>query len=876
MPVFGANKTNCPRDDALISEILNYKSGSVDKFLKYDCLSDGSAKWHPFYWAVVSRGRPGNVKAAKAMLEADPSLVDFVNEYGKNILEVVVGSCCSSAPSDWWGNYKGRPLVNKEMAEALIDKGADVNMIVNDKVQVKYGGVPIKGTLLDYVRLIQTGDMCKQNGKSECARIEKLLTDRRAKTYEELNPTIQQQKPEQCPNGQIIKGTNCVNCKPCQTEHASCTVSSDGKADCMYNVQCERGYGDKRFDGEYLPGGGYNAKCTPNKYKITLNLNSGNGCDNDIHEFGKDLKIGCKPVRDNYDFAGWSQSDSEDDVAPEITIAANDIGNKVYYAQWKTAKQPKTEQRTEPKPNEYKYKFVLGDAVTIKNGCEDGTYKENETVTVKCEVARQGYTLESWHLTNKDGEIINMPYPIEKGAQGDITFYAKWRKNEVRSAPATDPCADANKTEMHATELGDDCKPTKCEKGYVLKDNECVQCPPCKNKTVTCDISVQNNQCVYKTECKNSGEIISDDGTSNANCVPDTSQEHNDSQTDLLVKGDERDANETRYNIDYNFDEGHLDDVELPTEYVAGQELIITEKEPIRENYIFDGWCLDGRAECDKVMKILDTDTGDKKFVAKWVAKNDTNPAVVENQSNDENNKKDSQTPKPQVDNSQRVADAEKAYNAAYDAEQSTENRILGGTTIAATGLGGMQLAQGLAEQAADRAAEEDMKAYIATFKCSIGEKGPKNYNGGTKGITTPVLTQFTDLYQDYKNTAGQLKIRKEALGMTPGIEAELVLEAKDTDSLYDDVGHGIENRTQASLYRSLTGDADDANALNDKKETSATRVKGGAAAVGAGVVGGVAGNLLINHNDSNDKVELDIDKAKELINQYGNKNITQ
>ena len=96
----------------------------------------------------------------------------------------------------------------------------------------------------------------------------------------------------------------------------------------------------------------------------------------------------------------------------------------------------------------------------------------------------------------------------------------------------------------------------------------------------------------------------------------------------------------------------------------------------------------------------------------------------------------------------------------------------------------------------------------------------------------------------------------------------------KDTDTLYDDVGHGIENRTQASLYRSLTGDADDANALNDQKETSATRVKGGAAAAGLGVVGGVAGNLLINHTDSNDKVELDIDKAKELINQLGNKNI--
>jgi len=192
------------------------------------------------------------------------------------------------------------------------------------------------------------------------------------------------------------------------------------------------------------------------------------------------------------------------------------------------------------------------------------------------------------------------------------------------------------------------------------------------------------------------------------------------------------------------------------------------------------------------------------------------------------------------------------------ETEKSMENRILGGATIAATGLGGMQLAQGLAEQAADRAAEEDMNAYIATFKCSIGEKGPKNYNGGTKGITTPVLTQFTDLYQDYKKTAGQLKIRKEALGMTPGIEAELVLEAKDTDSLYDDVGHGIENGTQASLYRSLTGSADDANALNDQKETSATRVKGGAIATAAGVVAGIVGNKIINNGKG--------DKSKEIL----------
>ncbi|MBQ9539991.1 MAG: carboxypeptidase-like regulatory domain-containing protein [Alphaproteobacteria bacterium] len=221
-----------------------------------------------------------------------------------------------------------------------------------------------------------------------------------------------------------------------------------------------------------------------------------------------------------------------------------------------------------------------------------------------------------------------------------------------------------------------------------------------------------------------------------------------------------------------------------------------------------------------------------------------------------------SQNVKP-TDNSKQIADAEKSYNDARERENSLENRMLGGATMAATGIGGMQLAQGLAEQNADKKTEQDMAAYLATFQCKVGDNGGRSYSGGEMGIEVAGTNQLTGLYQQYVDLAASLKERKNALGMAPGIESQVVMD-KANMGLYDaEGGKGIENGTYASLYRASRGNETDANKLADQQNTSATRVKGGAIAAGVGAIGGAIGNAIINSGDDDDETVTEEDCKK-------------
>ena len=219
--------------------------------------------------------------------------------------------------------------------------------------------------------------------------------------------------------------------------------------------------------------------------------------------------------------------------------------------------------------------------------------------------------------------------------------------------------------------------------------------------------------------------------------------------------------------------------------------------------------------------------------------------------SGDTSNASTPESPTHQTDNAQdiAIANAEDAYQKAKNKEQSTANKMLGGLTMAATGIGGMELAQGLAEKSADAAAEQDMAAYLATFTCYIGDKGGNSYKGGDKGIEVSGGNQLASLYQQYVDLAADLKERKNALGMAPGIESAVVMD-KANMGLYDDgAGRGIENGTYASLYRASKGNEKDKTKLDDTKNTSSTRVKASSIAAGVGTVGGLVGDTIINND---------------------------
>ena len=211
----------------------------------------------------------------------------------------------------------------------------------------------------------------------------------------------------------------------------------------------------------------------------------------------------------------------------------------------------------------------------------------------------------------------------------------------------------------------------------------------------------------------------------------------------------------------------------------------------------------------------------------------------------------------------QKIADLAKNASAMTKTEQSTANKLLGGASIAATGIGGMQLASAIAENRADDAAERDMAAYLATFRCDYGQG--RNIMGGETDVQLPGGNNLIELKQQFMELATDLKTRKDALEMTPGIESEVILDSA-TMGLYDDESLGITDGAYTSLSRALS-DPDSADAAEWAQQRSDTKsqLTTGAVMAGVGIVGGVVGNLLINRDAPDEK-------SDEIIAEYEEK----
>lgn len=211
---------------------------------------------------------------------------------------------------------------------------------------------------------------------------------------------------------------------------------------------------------------------------------------------------------------------------------------------------------------------------------------------------------------------------------------------------------------------------------------------------------------------------------------------------------------------------------------------------------------------------------------------------------------------------------AEDDYKAARDKEQSKENKMLTAGTVAATGIGGMELARGLAEQSADRKSAAAMDAYIGTMRCEYGDgKSVKTIDVKDTSIELPGGNDLTQLRTQYLALAGDLKARKTALGMKPGIESEEILD-KSQLGLYDDENTGITSGHEASLYRAQMYESEtDQSKLDDAAKKSQNRVIGGAIAAGVGVAGGIVGDSAIN-GKLGEKIKENKDR-KSIISEF-------
>ncbi len=207
----------------------------------------------------------------------------------------------------------------------------------------------------------------------------------------------------------------------------------------------------------------------------------------------------------------------------------------------------------------------------------------------------------------------------------------------------------------------------------------------------------------------------------------------------------------------------------------------------------------------------------------------------------------------------------EENYQAMQDKETSFENRMLGAAGIGTVGIGGMMAASALAEQNADKNADADMQAYLSTFSCTYPGGNAK---GGQTGIELPGANQLIGLYTQYVDLANDLKERKTALGLTPGIESEIILD-KANMNLYDNDSNGIENGTYASLYRASKGNTQDINKINKQKESTSKQLKIGAGVAAAGAIATTAANYAINHDNKNKSDELLAERQKLLKDKY-------
>lgn len=216
------------------------------------------------------------------------------------------------------------------------------------------------------------------------------------------------------------------------------------------------------------------------------------------------------------------------------------------------------------------------------------------------------------------------------------------------------------------------------------------------------------------------------------------------------------------------------------------------------------------------------------------------------NQDSEQSDQNSDETESDADDLQKKVDDAQAKLDAAKETEQSLANRMLGGLSTLATGIGGMQLAQGIAEKSADSAADKDMDAYMATIKCTYGDGKTVPFSVDPVELPGGNNSDLMKYRAEYVALAANLKERKTALGMTPGIEAEEIID-KATAGLYDDENTGITGGTYASRYRAAVGNEKDQKGLNADKKEAKTRMIAGGVVAGVGVVGGIVGNSIIN-----------------------------
>lgn len=209
--------------------------------------------------------------------------------------------------------------------------------------------------------------------------------------------------------------------------------------------------------------------------------------------------------------------------------------------------------------------------------------------------------------------------------------------------------------------------------------------------------------------------------------------------------------------------------------------------------------------------------------------------------------------------------------NATSVSRTNMIDKAITGVSGASMGVGGMQLAQGLGEQAADKDATSQMQGYLSGLYCTYA--GSRVSYGAT-GVQLDGGNELDLMREEFINKATALKKTKEQLGLSSGIESEVVLD-RATTGLYQNEGTNRAASEFGRLSEALLDDTGrDAQLIADQQATSQTRVTGGAiAAVGGAAVaiGGQTALEKLGASDKSDDIKEKYAKLRQSANETTN-----
>ena len=171
-----------------------------------------------------------------------------------------------------------------------------------------------------------------------------------------------------------------------------------------------------------------------------------------------------------------------------------------------------------------------------------------------------------------------------------------------------------------------------------------------------------------------------------------------------------------------------------------------------------------------------------------------------------------------------------------------TAERVVDGAATVTVGIGASQWAGGRAEQASDDRWSNMIENLKESFRCQV--TGMPTVDGGESGMMPAYSEKFRDLRLQYlgndveEGLAGKLKRHKEALGLRPGLESEVLI---GTDALYSN---------EARMQNEFTGGFSTAQDRAESGEAQQRMQSGGRLAV-VGAAGAFGANTALQNQDA-------------------------